>query len=243
MRIFDSIRLLDLDRRAWQLWALAMVMILILAAGMALLMYSLVVREGITMAGRTTLRIIFGFCLLAVLFVGYLIDRQVVIARLRKELSEEKKRNIELRAQGNKELLATLFGPGQFCGRLALELQRAAKSKLPLAGLTIALEVAPGLADDNDAIYSSFGDAVKSMLHRLRGEDSIYRFTSGVFGILLPGTAPDVARRVATRIADGLSEAMGISKRYSFDIRITSFPDEAKSAAEMEQMMNVPRQP
>src|SRR5208282_5878739 len=111
MVIFDRIRLRDLDRRDWQLWALAMVMIIILAAGMALLMYSLVVREGITIASRTTLRIIFGFCLLAVLFVGYLIDRQVVIARLRRELAEEKKRNIELRARSNKELLATLFGP------------------------------------------------------------------------------------------------------------------------------------
>ncbi len=62
-------------------------------------------------------------------------------------------------------------------------------------------------------------------MSKLRGEDSIYQFTSGVFGILLPGTASEVARRVAVRVADELNEAMGISKRYSFDILITNFPD------------------
>jgi PleD family two-component response regulator len=205
-------------------------------------MYSMVVREGTTLAGRTTLRGIFGFCLLAVLFVGYLIDRQWVIARLRRELIEEKKHNIQRRSQGNKQLLETLFGPGQFCDRLALELQRATNSKLPLAGLTVSLEVSPTLTD-SDQLFSTFGDAVKAMMCKLRGEDSIYRFTSGVFGILLPGTDPEVARRVATRIGNGLAEAMGVSKRYSFDIRITSFPDQAKTAGEMEKLMNVPRRP
>jgi len=180
-----------------------------------------------------------GFCVLAILFVGYLIDRQVVIAHLRRELEEEKKHNLERRTQGNKELLRTLFGPGQFCDRLALELKRATNSKLPLSGLTISLEVSPNLSDSED-IYAAFGEAVKAMMHRLRGEDSIYQFSSGVFGILLPGTGAELARRVAVRVADGLNEAMGTSHRYSFDIRITNFPEHAKTAPEMEKLMREP---
>ncbi len=241
MRIFDRVRLQDLDRRNWQLWALAIGMILILALGLALHMYSLASALWVAVTRRAMLEGIVGFCALAVLFVGYLIDRQVVIARLRKELSEEKKRNLERRAQGNKELLQTLFGPGQFCDRLALELQRAASSKLPLSGLTISLEVSPNISDSED-IYTAFGEAVKAMMGKLRGEDSIYQFTSGVFGILLPGTPSDVARSVAVRVADGLNEAMGISKRYSFDILITNFPDHVKTAMEMEKLMRAPLQ-
>jgi len=236
MLIFDRIRLQDLDRRSGQLWALAIVMILVLAGGLALHMYTLVTAAGDSLGQHAMLEGIIGFCALAVLFVGYLIDRQKVISRLRRELSEEKKRNLERRMQGNKELLQTLFGPGQFCDRLALELQRASNSKIPLSGLTISLEILSALSD-HEEVYSAFGEAVKAMLNRLRGEDSIYQFATGVFGILLPGTDADTARGVALRVASALNDAMGITHRYSFDIHITNFPDHAKTAPEMEKLM------
>jgi hypothetical protein len=241
MKVFDQIRLRDIDRRNWQLWILAIVMILVLAGGLALHMYTLASAPGVSLSRRAMLQGMMGFCALAVLFVGYLIDRQMVISRLRHELENEKALNLERRTRGNRELLQTLFGPGQFCERLALELQRAANSRLPLSGLTISLEVASNISDTEE-IYSAFGGAVKAMMNRIRGEDSIYQFTSGVFGILLPGTSADLARGVAVRMADGLNEAMGISKRYSFDIRITSFPDQAKTAPEMEKLMRSPRE-
>ena len=239
MLIFDRVRLQDLDRRNMQLWVLAIVMILVLTGGLALHMYTLASTPEISLSRRAMLQGMIGFCVLAILFVSYLIDRQVVIARLRKELEDEKKHNLELRRRGNKELLQTLFGPGQFCDRLALELQRAAHHELPLSGLTIALEVSPDLSDTEE-IYSAFGEAVKAMMGKLRGEDSIYQFTSGVFGILLPGTGAEPARGVAVRVADALHEAMGISKRYSFDIHITNFPDHVKTAREMEKLMRAP---
>ncbi|HTS68228.1 MAG TPA: hypothetical protein VMO17_04530 [Terriglobia bacterium] len=239
MLIFDRVRLQDIDRRNMQLWVLAIAMILILAGGLALHMYTLASLPGSSLSQRGILQGIIGFCLLALLFVGYLIDRQVVIAHLRRELEDEKKHNLELRSQGNRELLRTLFGPGQFCDRLALDLERATKKNLPLSGLTISLEVSPDLTDSED-IYAAFGEAVKAMMHRLRGEDSIYQFTSGVFGILLPDTAANLARRVAVRVADGLNEAMGVSHRYSFDIRITNFPEHVKTAQEMEKLMREP---
>jgi GGDEF domain-containing protein len=238
MQVFDRIRIQDMERRDWQLWALALVMILILAGGMALLFYFFISPQSITLSGRTTLRAIFGFCILTVLFVGYLIERQLVIARLRLELRDERRRNMQLRSQDNKELLRTLFGRGQFCDRLALELKRAETGKLPLSGLTISLEVAPTVSA-TDEVFSTFGEAAKAMMQKLRGEDSIYQFTSGVFGILLPGTSSQEARRVAVRVSNGLTEAMGISKRYSFDIRVTSFPEHAKTAQQMEALMSL----
>ena len=239
MMIFDQIRLQDIDRRNWQLWVLAIVMILVLAGGLALHMYTLASTPGFSLSQRAVLKVIIGFCALALLFASYLIDRLIVIARLRKDLADERKLNLERRARGNKELLQTLFGPGQFCDRLALELQRAGHSKLPLSGLTIGLEVSPSLSEGEE-IYTAFGEAVKAMMFKLRGEDSIYQFASGVFGILLPGTGAEEARGVAVRVADGLNEAMGISKRYSFDIHITNFPDHAKTAPEMEKLMRTP---
>ena len=251
MQIFDRIRLQDLDRRNWQLWVLAIVMILVLAGGLVLYMYTLESNAGYSLSPRAMREGMIGFVVLALLFVGYLIDRQMVIARLRKELNDEKKRNVARRSQGNKELLQTLSGPDKFSDRLALELQRAAASRMPLSGLTISLELeraaaaqkplsgfvnSPDLAD-REEIYSAFGEAVKAMMNRLRADDSIYQLTSGVFGFLLPGTRAEMAHRVAVRVADGLNEALGTSKRYSFDIHITNFPDHAKTAPEMEKRM------
>jgi len=239
MQVFDQIRLKDLDRRDWQLWVLAMAMILILAGGMTLLMYALAAREQISESGRTTLGNIFAFCLLTVLFVGYLIDRQLVIGRLRKELNGERMRNLELRSQASDELLNTLFGPGQFCDRLDMELRRATGGHQPLSALTVSLEGSTAISQ-TEQIYSAFGEAVKAMLYKLRADDSIYQFSPGVFGILLPKTGAVEARGVAVRVADGLSGAMGPSKRYSFDIRITTFPEQAKTASEMRELMSLP---
>ena len=240
MLIFDRIRLQDLDRRNWQLWILAIVMIVVLAGGLALHMYTLATAPGLSLSRGAMLEGIISFCVLALLFVGYLIDRQMVIDHLRKELGEERNLNLERRMKGNKELIQTLFGPGQFCDHLAMELQHATNRRRSLAGLTISLEVSPDLSDVDD-VYSTFGAAVKAMMGKLRAEDSIYQFTPGVFGILLPGAGPDMARGVAVRVADGLNEAMGFSKRYSFEIHITNYPDQAKTAPEMERMMRAPR--
>ena len=237
MRVFDRIRLKDVDRRDWQLRVLAVAMIVILAGGLALLMYSVVSPGSLMVSERTMLRCFFGFCLLTLLFVGYLIDRQVVIAHLRKELSEERARNLELRKRGSQELLQTLLGPGQFYDRLGLELERANQSGQPLSALTISLEALNHPVTPE--VYLSFGEAAKSMLFKLRAEDSIYKFSPGVFRVLLPKTASADARRVAVRVAGGLFDVVGPSKRYSFDIRVTSFPEHAKSVREMESMMTM----
>lgn len=239
MQVFDRIRLKDVDRRDWQLWVLTLAMVLILAGGLALLMYSLVPTEALSLSERTTLKYVFGFCLLNVLFVGYLIDRHRVIARLRKELNEERSNNLKLRNRGGHEVLQTLLGPGQFNERLALELDRATRSGEPLSALTVSLEALD--LSLTPEVYQSFGEAAKAMLFKLRPEDSIYKFSPGLYRILLPRTASADARRVAVRVAGGLFEAMGSSKRYSFDVRVTSFPEHAKTAGEMDELMAVSR--
>jgi len=235
MHVFDRIRLKDVDRRDWQLRALAVAMIVILAGGLALLMYTTVSPDSLMMNERTMLRCFIGFCVLTLLFVGYLIDRQILIAHLRKELSEERARNVELRKRGSRELFETLLGPGQFYERLGLELDRANQSGQPLSALTISLEALHQPVTPE--VYLSFGEAAKAMLFKLRAEDSIYKFSPGVFRVLLPKTPSADARRVAVRVAGGLFDVIGPSKRYSFDIRVTSFPEHAKSVREMADLM------
>ena len=93
MRLFDTIRPSDLDRRETQLTIFACSAIVVLAIGTALLMYPLVFSREAPVEATMTMRIAFvGFCLLSVLLAGYLWDRQKTICRLRRQMAEERGR-------------------------------------------------------------------------------------------------------------------------------------------------------
>src|SRR5271157_3024479 len=110
MRIFYQIDPRNLDRRQWELCMLTLTFILILAVGMALLMYPTALSNDLIVSGTTKRKLFFGFCALSVLLVGYLLDRQIVIRQLRQGLAEEHKRVLEIRHEASADLLATLPG-------------------------------------------------------------------------------------------------------------------------------------
>lgn len=235
MRIFDQIDPLAIDRRDSQLWMLAIAIILVLAAGVALLMYPAVVTGPLPLSGATLRKVFIGFCVLCALLVGYLLDRQLVIRRLRRQLSEEQTQNARLLEQASADLLETLPGFSHFQDRLAMEFRRAANTQLPLSLVMVSLRPSPALSDTG-GVATAFGDAAKALIRRLRREDSIYLFRLGVFGIVLPGLSGANANRVAERLDEGLTDASGASNRFSFDVRMLNYPEHSATAREMEQM-------
>ena len=64
-------------------------------------------------------------------------------------------------------------------------------------------------------ITAAFGDAVKAIARKLRREDSLYHFSEGVFGIMLPGVSVQNARIVAARLTEGLHDVSGALGRVS----------------------------
>lgn len=235
MRVFDQIDPLTIERREWHLWLLAFVVMLVLALGMALLMYPTVFSSPVILTGTTLRKVFFGFCALTILLIGYLLDRQLVIRQLRRDLMEEQARNIRLRHQASAELLETLPGFSHFQDRLAMEYRRANTTHQPLSMLVISLTASRGISDPKE-IDASYGDAAKAVVRRLRREDSIYLFRPGVFGIVLPGTSGGDAYRVSERLGEGLRDASGASDRFSFDLRVVNYPEHTASAREMEQV-------
>lgn len=109
MRVFDRIDTRNLNRRQWELWRLALTVILILIIGIVLLMYPAVSSSDLVVSRATKLKIFFGFCALALLLVSYLVDRQVVIRQLRNRLEEERKQ-AEQALQHSLEQLRALTG-------------------------------------------------------------------------------------------------------------------------------------
>lgn len=233
MRVFDKMDSKTLDRRETQLWLLALTTILVLAGGMALLMYPAVFSEPVVLTSSTLRKVFFGFCALSGLLVAYLVDRQFAMRSLRRQLADEQSRNTALRYQASADLLQTLPGFTHFQDRLAMEVRRASGSQQALSLLIVRVKPASEISDQNE-IATAFGDAAKALVRRLRREDSIYLFAPGVFGVLLPGASASAGYRTADRLVDGLHDASGASDRFVPEVQVINYPEHTETSRGME---------
>ena len=235
MTLFDKLDPRDLDRREWHLWLLAFAVVSILSIGIALLAYPSTLSGPVVLSGNVRRTFFFGFCALSLLLLGYLVDRQIMIRTLRQQVEEERKLNMRVRQTASVDLLQTLPGPGHFRDRLTMEHRRAASSGQPLAVVLVICTAAVGL--DPTEVTIAFGDAAKTILGKLRGNDSVFLVSAGAFCVLLPGVEQSNAGRVSARLREGLQDASGVGNRFSFDIQVLSYPDDVKSAREIEEVV------
>src|SRR5215472_16531661 len=113
-----------LEKRELQLTILAVVFVLVLAGGLAAFMYPLVFLHPV--GNKWTLRVaFFGFCGLTLLFVGYLLEHQRTVRKLKQQLLAELERNVTLQHQASVDLLASMPGQNHFWDRLTMEFRRA----------------------------------------------------------------------------------------------------------------------
>lgn len=238
MRLFDRVVPGSLDRRELHLWILALTVILVLAMGVALLMYPTVYSAGSNLGGIPVRAVFFGFCGFSALVVGYFIDRQVVIRRLRAELTNEKRQVVQIRHQASADLLTSLPGFNIFRDRLAMEHRRASNTQQPLSLLAVDLKPSRDFAE-TEGIENAFGDAAKILMHELGSEDSIFLVAPGVFGIVLPAVNARDAYSLRDRLIEGLHDASGATNRFLFSVTVVNFPEQVTAAREMEQLIRI----
>jgi GGDEF domain-containing protein len=235
MAKLDQKELKNLEKRELQLSVLAAVFVLVQASGMALLMYPMVFlhpEEG----NKLTMRIAFvGFCVLTVLFVTYLFDRQKSVRRLKQHLVEEMERNVELRNQANVDLLHGLADLKHFHDQLSMEFRRAMTMKQPLSVIAVKVNVAASIKDAKE-VTAALGEAVKGIARNLRPTDTIYQLSQGLFGMMIPGGDSATARRIEMQLEQALT-AIG-SGRFSFEITTCTYPEQVQSAHELEDVVS-----
>jgi GGDEF domain-containing protein len=223
----------DLERREFQLSLFACSAIVVLAGGLALLMYPAVFSNRENSASRVPQVAFFGFCGLACLLVAYIMERQVTIHRLRVELASDRKRSAEALMQASADVLSTMPDFNTFEDRLAMEFRRAAAADLKLSVLVISVKLHAAFSEANVGM-PALGDAAKAVSRKLRGEDSLYVLRPGYFGVILPGVNQAGVRRVTDRLAEGLSDSAGANDRFSFKIDAVSYPEQTSSAHDLE---------
>jgi GGDEF domain-containing protein len=223
----------DLERREFHLSLFASSAIVILAAGLALLMYPAVFSNRDFSQNRTPQIAFFGFCGLSCLLVAYIVNRQITIRRLRYQMAIDRKRSSEALRQASADLLGTLPNFNAFEDRLSMEVRRAASANLKLSVLVVKIKL-HGAFYEQSLRMSVLGDAAKAISRKLREQDSNYLLRPGFFGIILPGVDTSAAQRVSARLSEGLSDAAGANDRFSFKIDAVSYPEQTASAHDLE---------
>jgi GGDEF domain-containing protein len=228
-----KIKSVDLDQREYHFSLFVCLAIIVLAGGLALLMYPAVFSNREASPFATSKVAFFGFCTLACLLVAYIANRQITVQRLRSQIAADRKRASEALEQASADVLGTMPNFATFEDRLAMEFRRALVADLKLSVLVVAIHLSVNLSDSSHGTAAQ-GDAAKAISRKLREQDSIYILSPGYFGVILPGADREAAQRVSARLAEGLSDAAGASDRYSFKIHSISYPEQTSSAHDLE---------
>jgi GGDEF domain-containing protein len=233
MVAFNLTELDKLERRERQLTILAAVVVLVMAAGLALLMYPLVFVHP-DPGEKWPLRFAyFGFCVLSVLIASYLLDRQRSFHNLKQELVSQLQKNTELQNRGNTDLLHTIPGLSHFQDRLAMGYRRAAAMQQKLSVLVVKI-VFTGNADADPGHTGALGDAARAIARVLRPNDSMYLLDAAMFGVVLSDTDTMAANRVKAALDQSL-RLVAANNSFSYEIFVCNYPDQAKSAHELEE--------
>jgi GGDEF domain-containing protein len=223
-----------LERRELQLTIVAAVFVFVLASGLAVFMYPMVFVHP-DPVNKWTLRVaFFGFCALTLLFIGYLLERQRTVGKLKQQILEELERNIELRLQASADLLQSMPDINHFWDRLTMEYRRAISMQRNLTLLLVKAK--PGAAGGGTDNTSALGDAAKAMSRKLRPTDSIYRLAPDIFGLVLPETDTLNGKRIAVRLQEEL-QSVRAKHGGSFDTSVHNYPEHVQSSHELEDIV------
>lgn len=222
----------EVDQRELHLTLFACLAILILATGLAVLMYPAVFTH--SPPTKTPEIAFFGFCGLSCLLIAYLIDRQLTIQKLRREIALDRAQAKEKLTQASAELLEAVPTFATFEDRLTMEFRRALAVERALTVFVIAIKLRSAFSNSQAAI-SALSDAARSVSRKLRGEDSIYVLRFGVLGVILPGVDTTIAMRVISRLAVGLGDAAGVEERFDFEIYSTNYPEHVQSFHDLKE--------
>jgi GGDEF domain-containing protein len=211
---------------------MAIATIVILAMGMAVLMFFSSDWSPAVLQGISLREITYSFCVLSLLLVAYLVERQLTVRRLRKQLLEERLRTSRLLGRASDDLLEILPDVERFRTRLKVEFSSAVTFQQPLSLVLIVLRPSRQVIESGET-STVIAEAVKASIRKLRGEDTVYMLGHGVFGILQPGTLEEDADQVAARLRERLLDASSSKSRFEFDVHVINYPRQVGSMNEI----------
>jgi GGDEF domain-containing protein len=234
---YDTLRYENLDRRQLQLSIFAITAILILAAGGTLLMYPLAFGSDSSLSTGGLRNTFLGFCALSFLLAMYVVDRQMTIVSLRRQIAVDHLGLTESQRQASIDLLKTIPKRSSFQDRLAMDYRRSVTTTTFLSIIVISIQISVNASHRPEGI-AYLGDAARAISRKLREQDSIYILGPAYFGVLLPGVDSDAAQDAVKRITEGLTDGAGVGNRYLFEVNVVNYPADASSDHELQEIVS-----
>jgi len=181
-----------LQRGDWRIWALSVLVLLALTAGIVSLSLPQILQGRKTVAGAGVFQTVMGLVVLIFLFVGYLTYEKLLINRLRLELAEGQFQSSLWHNLALTDPLTGLFNRRFAERQLAMEISRAHRRGYPLTLVALDLN---NFKQTNDRFGHPAGDLVlKAFANRLlaavREGDVAVRLGGDEF-LLLLAECPD----------------------------------------------------
>jgi diguanylate cyclase (GGDEF)-like protein len=210
-----------IDRLDWQLWVLALSLILVLGGGVLSFMFPTVFGAGKITLLNAPERAFYGLCVLLGLTLAYLLQKQARLRKIKRELMRERKGwEEELIHNAFYDALTDLPNRALLLNRLHLSLSRAKRHQsYQFAVIYIDLDRFKLV---NDSMGHRIGDKVLIEIARrlqqcLRTEDTVARLGGDEFAILLEDVKQinDVSHAI-DRIRKELSSPLSLEGRDVF---------------------------
>jgi len=212
----------DVERQDWRLWKTAVIFIFILGLSLLTFMFPMTFWFAEDLGIHAPQRAFFGFCILLALMSVYLLQRQAVIRKLKRQVFEARNEAREAERKAHTELFESLPGVGQFRDGLAMEYRRASSSTSNLAVVLLS-------ASGSDA--ADMGRLASLLRSALRRGETLARLSKGSIGLVLPDL----------ELADAMSLTANLEQRVRTELpglevlsSVTAFPQQAHSLLELE---------
>lgn len=200
----------DLDKRSWELWSIAILVIVVLLMGLLSFLSPSLIWGAfeIKVSTRFLPQFIYALVSLVVLLNIYLIAKQRTINDLRSRLIEERVRAEMHRQMAILDPLTEVYNRRYFEELVKKEVERARRHGKPLSLIIIDMD---NFKDINEKYGHSAGDRVLQEVARLlkstfRSTDSIIRYGGDEFVILLPETGAEGGRAAVRKLRTRLGE-------------------------------------
>jgi hypothetical protein len=208
------------DRMDWQLWSMAILLILVLGIGVLGFMFPSVFWLGQELTVKAPERAFFGFCALLVLAVVYLLQKNAKVRQLKRQLIEAHRALTSAEREADIQSFQALPSLNQFRDALAMEFRRASTSA---AYMTVLIFTASRVPPEG------LGRMSRQLRSMTRQGESLYRISDNAVGVILPGMKLSNGASFAAQVEN----ICGISKE-NLEVRITAYPEDASGLAELE---------
>jgi GGDEF domain-containing protein len=212
-----------LDRQDWQLWILAIVLIVVFAGSLLVFMFPTVFWSVEGTEAVTPKRAFFGLCVLLVLTLAYLLQKQAKLRQLKRELVAAQTALAKAEREAAIESFKNLPSMSQFRDTLAMEFRRASTSGDDMAVL---------LFNASSISLEELGRMTHLLRSMLRQGETQYRISDKAIGVILPGMKLSNGASFAAQL-----EALSGVTRRDLEVTITAYPEDVSSLAELERKL------